>query len=234
MTILIGDYREVLSNVRPDLIFTSPPYNIGSKGLRRCGDRKNGVYDPKSYSAITDYPDSLPEEEYQRQQHEFLVWCSKRLRRRGVLVYNHKNRRRNKAMISPHVWFGNTGLTLVDEIVWDRGSTHNHDTTMQWPHTERLYVFRRSQDRHWVFDNKGDDDPFTRSDVWRISRGKRGWHNCAFPVELADAVIRKYSEPGALVCDPYAGSGTTGIAAGEANRRFIGAELMDYAELKEA
>jgi DNA modification methylase len=36
--------------------------------------------------------------------------------------------------------------------------------------------------------------------------------------------VTDFSDPGELVCDPYAGSGTTGLACGQLGRRFIGWE----------
>lgn len=45
------------------------------------------------------------------------------------------------------------------------------------------------------------------------------------PLTLMRAVIRDYTRPGDLVCDPCAGLGTTGIAAVGQGRRFIGSEL---------
>lgn len=39
------------------------------------------------------------------------------------------------------------------------------------------------------------------------------------------AIIRDYTRPGDLVCDPCAGSGTTLIAAAIEGRRAIGAEM---------
>ena len=42
------------------------------------------------------------------------------------------------------------------------------------------------------------------------------------PVPLLRWLIETYSSPGDLVCDPYAGSGSTGIAAESCGRRFIG------------
>ena len=35
-------------------------------------------------------------------------------------------------------------LQLMEEIIWDRGSTHNHANRLFWPQTERLYVFRKA------------------------------------------------------------------------------------------
>lgn len=44
------------------------------------------------------------------------------------------------------------------------------------------------------------------------------------PLSLMRAAVRDYSDPSDLVCDPFAGYGTTGIAAAQMGRRFVGAE----------
>jgi site-specific DNA-methyltransferase (adenine-specific) len=44
------------------------------------------------------------------------------------------------------------------------------------------------------------------------------------PLWLMERLLRDYTKPGDLVCDPYAGSGTTGIACIKMGRRFIGWE----------
>ena len=45
------------------------------------------------------------------------------------------------------------------------------------------------------------------------------------PVPLMQEIIRDYSRPGDLIVDPYAGSGTTLLAAAIEGRREIGAEM---------
>jgi hypothetical protein len=39
------------------------------------------------------------------------------------------------------------------------------------------------------------------------------------------ALVRDYSRPGDLVCDPCAGAGTTLVAAKMSGRRFIGSDI---------
>jgi len=46
------------------------------------------------------------------------------------------------------------------------------------------------------------------------------------PLWLMQAIVRDYSRPGDLVCDPFVGSGTTAVAALSEGRRFIGAEAI--------
>lgn len=50
-----------------------------------------------------------------------------------------------------------------------------------------------------------------------ITGGKPRW--------LMDAIVGDYSRPGDLICDPYAGSGTTLLSATALGRRAVGAEL---------
>lgn len=50
-------------------------------------------------------------------------------------------------------------------------------------------------------------------------------HNAQKPLALCDYFVRTYSNAGDLVLDNCMGSGTTGVAALQAGRRFIGIEL---------
>ena len=68
------------------------------------------------------------------------------------------------------------------------------------------------------------------SDIWDIPNVKakhveKTEHPCQFPVAIPSRLIKALTYPGALVLDPFMGSGTTGVAALLENRRFVGAEL---------
>ena len=57
----------------------------------------------------------------------------------------------------------------------------------------------------------------------------------AKPAQLAAALVRDYSEPGDLVCDPCAGGAALLLAALEAGRRAIGSEVdLDAARVANA
>ena len=57
-------------------------------------------------------------------------------------------------------------------------------------------------------------------------------HPATFPQKLAEFFIKIYSNENDLVCDPFMGSGTTGLATNELNRLFLGIELKEeYIEL---
>lgn len=50
-------------------------------------------------------------------------------------------------------------------------------------------------------------------------------HPCPVPVELMERIIKLTTNEGDLVIDPFAGSGTTGVACVNTNRRFVGFEI---------
>jgi DNA modification methylase len=72
------------------------------------------------------------------------------------------------------------------------------------------------------------------------NRAAEGEHYASFPVQLIDPWIRILSRPGSLVLDPFAGTGTTGVAAMANGRKFFGIDVnagyLETAErrLKEA
>jgi site-specific DNA-methyltransferase (adenine-specific) len=72
------------------------------------------------------------------------------------------------------------------------------------------------------------DWPRLVSNVWRIQPERRsGGHPAPYPVELAERCIRLSTWPGELVVDPFAGSGSTLIAARRLGRRAVGVELSE-------
>src|SRR6185503_2054996 len=51
-------------------------------------------------------------------------------------------------------------------------------------------------------------------------------HPCQFPVALPRRLIRALSSPGAVILDPYLGSGTSAVAALLEKRSFIGCDVQ--------
>jgi len=73
------------------------------------------------------------------------------------------------------------------------------------------------------------------SDTWYLSRlcgtfkEREQWHPCQLPEALLDRIILTSSNPGDLVFDPFAGSGTTLAVANRLKRDWLGCELSaDY------
>ena len=58
-------------------------------------------------------------------------------------------------------------------------------------------------------------------------KNKEVKHYTVKPVILMEHLIKLFSPDGAIICDPFLGSGSTAIACINTNRKFIGCELND-------
>ena len=93
-------------------------------------------------------------------------------------------------------------------------------------------------DDTWIIRSKEDGEFFREdSDTWLISRicgtfKERTEHPCQMPEKILERIIRVSSNQGDTVLDPFAGSGTTLVAAKKLKRNFIGIELSEkYIEI---
>ena len=69
-----------------------------------------------------------------------------------------------------------------------------------------------------------------RHNVWDVvpcKSPKERLHPAPFPEKLATDHILSWSDPGSVVFDPFAGSGTTGVACIKTGRHFIGFEICE-------
>ena len=92
--------------------------------------------------------------------------------------------------------------------------------------------------RHDQANSKTARKPFLRpelgfrSNVWTVAKSPaaedaiaKDGHPAIFPLRLAKDHVASWSNPGDVVLDPFAGSGTTMKAAKELRRHFIGIEI---------
>src|SRR3954453_12324995 len=101
-------------------------------------------------------------------------------------------------------------------LVWDRGTAVNG---YSWRYRCQYIMFAQMHDAPAV--RTGDSDLLVYRSVPVSSRV----HPAEKPADLLRALIEKSSQPGDLVLDCFAGSGSTGRAALETGRRFLGFEL---------
>ena len=210
MKLINDDCLKVLPTLEEssvDLIITSPPYNLGNN--HHTGNKQHKAYN-----------DNLPETEYQEQQLQFLNECFKLLKETGSLIYNHKNRIRKGRQLSPYEWIFKSNFVVKQEIVWVNRS-QNFDKMRFYPFTERLYWLTKKPETK-LFNAINHYDVFDWKE-WKPV-GTKGNHTRAFPEKMVEDILKCF--PNAeVVLDPYMGSGTTGVAAKNLNREFIGIEL---------
>ena len=97
-------------------------------------------------------------------------------------------------------------------VIWAKHTFTLGRADYQRQYEPILYGWPEGAERHWC----GDRD---QSDVWQIKKPQRNdLHPTMKPVELVERAIRNSSRPGQVVLDPFAGSGTTLIAAEKTGR----------------
>ena len=193
-----------------DLIITSPPYNLGKS--HHTGNNRF-----KSYS---EYNDDMPEELYQQWQKEILNECFRLLGPNGSLIYNHKNRIRNGAQITPYEWILKTKFTVKQELVWFNRS-QNFDKIRFYPMTERLYWLAKTP-KTKLFNAINHHDVFDTKD-WKPEGTSKEFKR-AYPEKMVEDLIKCFPTAN-VICDPFSGSGTTCTVAKRLGKQYIGFEL---------
>jgi site-specific DNA-methyltransferase (adenine-specific) len=84
----------------------------------------------------------------------------------------------------------------------------------------------RARDEFILFFEKGKRrlNDLGIADIITVPR-IRGGYPAEKPAEIADVLIRQSSRQGEVVCDPFMGSGSVGIAALRLGRRFLGNDV---------
>ena len=113
-------------------------------------------------------------------------------------------------------WRG-AGFRVVGHIVWPK-SYHSGARYLQYTH-EQAYVLAKGRP-------SVPDKPIPDVQPWAYS-GNRA-HPTEKAVSVLAPLVRAFSQPGDLVCDPFSGSGSTAVAAALSGRRYLGIELEEH------
>jgi len=226
-TLIQGDALTELRKLPEDTFdvgVTSPPYN---KGERHKGWLVKNVV----YEGVRDIKD---EKEYQDEQVEVLNELFRVTKPGGSFFYNHKIRWECGRMIHPYSWVSRSRWVVRQEIIWNRRIAANIRGWRFWQVEERIY---------WLFKPKGDDliGPELASrhalltSVWEMRPETDNPHPAPFPIELPIRCIYSILDGGyGAVIDPYAGSGTTLVAAELMGLPWLGIEISpEYIEMAE-
>lgn len=125
------------------------------------------------------------------------------------------------------------GWWIRSEVIWVKPNAHP-ESVRDRPTLDHETVFLISKNQDYYYDIDAIRGPNGRRlrTTWSIptdpqkqtySNGTN--HPAVMPIELAQRCLMITSRPGDLVLDPYAGSGTTLLAARSLSRMWIGIEL---------
>lgn len=234
------------SNIKFDLIITSPPYNIGKE-----------------------YESRKSIEEYLEEQENVISKMIESLSDEGSICWQVGNyvNKKTKEIYPLDIFYYNIfkkhDLVLRNRIVWHFGhglhaSTRfsgRYETILWFTKNTDKYIFNlddvriRSKypgKRHYKGPNKGklSGNPKGKnpSDVWEIvlqdwekeiweipnvnaNHREKTEHPCQYPIELVERCVLALSNEGGWILDPFAGVGSTLLAAYKNNRNAVGIEI---------
>lgn len=222
VTLYHGDCLATMRDLAPDsfdLVFTSPPYNLGvttGGGFAAAGKKVGAWSGGALANGYGDHDDAMPFAEYAAWQGEVLRECWRLIKPTGAIYYQHKPRVQAGVLQTP--------LSLIPAeipvrqiVIWHRGSGMNFAPTHYVPSHEWIVILAGAEFR---LKNKGASG---HTDVWRIPPVTGNPHPAPFPQLLVDKAIE--STGAQSILDPFAGSGTTLRAAKDAGINGVGIEL---------
>lgn len=231
MTILTGDCLDVLPTLdreSVDLIVTDPPYNIGiDYGRGASADRRD---------------------DYDVWCGRWINWCYRALKPTGSLWII--SGQEHGADIDLAI--RRAGMEMRNRITWHE--TFGVYCQKKFGRTSRPIYYAVKDAKRFTFNREAVTVPSDRQakygdrraapggkimgDVWQINRvcGTFCERVKGVPTQLPEVLVRRIvgvsSNPGDVVLDPFAGSGTVPAVAQAMGRQAIGIELNpEYAEI---
>jgi len=212
------------------LIITSPPYNNSKE-----------------------YDEDLSLEEYLKLITDVMVEAHRILIRGGRICINIANIGR-KPYIPLSTYIDQImikiGFLPRGQIIWDKSASAGPSTAWgSWQSAsnpilrdihEYILVYSKGEfGRKNSRSNKDDSiskDAFLENtkSIWKFptASARKVGHPAPFPIELPKRLIELYSFENDIILDPFAGSGTTAIAAKTTNRNYIMIDInSDYCKL---
>lgn len=112
------------------------------------------------------------------------------------------------------------GLHVQSQIIWSKNVFAMGQADYQWKHEPCWYAFFKGEKHRWF----GDRDKTTVWDVKRLATSAY-LHPMQKPVDLYEIPMQHHTRPGAIVAEPFSGSGTQIIAAQNLGRVCYAMEL---------
>jgi site-specific DNA-methyltransferase (adenine-specific) len=224
------DLMKIMPPASVDMIFADPPYRLSNGGVTvKNGHRASvnkGAWD-RSMGFETD--------------HRFNVGWLREARRilkpDGTIWVTGTHH----IIFSLGFALQTMNFKLINQITWEKPDPPPNvlHTAFTHAHETLLWARRGKGARHtFNYDLINSNDQNAQvSSVWRIpsvpmSEKSQGRHPTQKPLRLIRRAVVASTGEGELVFDPFCGSGTTGVAAKELDRFFVGAEMEEeFAEL---
>ena len=211
-----GNCLEVMDNIEDksiDLLVTDPPY-LHAKSGSNCKRVNRGVYDKNN--EIKAKLSNFNEE----QIFSFLEKVKKKMRKMNAYIFCSRLQ-----IISYLKWVDRYKKYKYDLLIWDKCKSGliGHKAFA----TNVEYIIRIFENGCGLKEVKKDGKLISEyyQKIQRIKPIRDKLHPAEKPEELLKRLILLSSNIDDVILDPFMGSGSTGVACVNTNRKFIGVEL---------
>lgn len=191
-----------------DAIITDPPYNISRDNNFKTMGRAGidfGEWD-KDFD-LTNWIKS----------------CESLLKKGGnIVIFNDW---KNMTHITKSL--EENGFEIKDLIRWKKTNAMPRNRDRRFITDYEVAVWAVKKGGKWTFNRLSDtyEIPEIRGGLTPKSEKLNGGHPTQKPVYVMEWLLKRLTKENDLVLDPFMGSGSTGVACLNTNRRFIGIEL---------
>lgn len=223
-------FNYLMQDKTADLIFTDPPYNVDYKGDGKKTSKKI-LNDNQSKEAFRIFLEKSFNLITKHSSDEASFYC----------CYASKNHIDFEGAVNVAGW------EVRNQIIWVKTLASMGWGNYRWKHEPILYSAKKngsanfygSRDQYTEWSETLTDEALLKkmksliekeerdgsSTIWRIKRDANYDHPTQKPVQISRLAILNSSKTGDIVLDPFAGSGSTLIAAEESGRICYAMEL---------
>ncbi len=232
-----GDCNKVLKNIDDksiDVIFADPPYFLSSGGIS-CHSGKQVSVNKGQWDGV------LSPEEKLKFNRKWLKECRRVLKDNGTIWISGTFHN----IYSIGVALELEGYSIINNITWQKPNPSPNLACRCFTNSTETILWARKIDekgkkgKHYfnyqlMKEINGDKQ---MKDVWLLNLPKKnekthGKHPTQKPLSVLERILLASTKEGDLVLDPFNGSGTTGIACMNLNRKYIGIdESKEYLDL---
>ena len=213
---------EVLNQIQDksiDIVFTSPPYNLGKSNYFGKWYNLNTTNTGAKYKGN---PEVDNKDNYAQWLVEFVI---KWLKKAEYVFLNLQSLSSNKKDIHTMLYLLND--YYCDKLIWNK--------EMGIPHGKNSKVMTATFEEIFIFSKKGNKRVGTKEWFGNVNnhftmKGNRHnpdakLHSALFPIELPTYIFKTFVKEGGVVADPFMGLGTSGRAANNLGLDYVGVEL---------
>ena len=209
--LMFGDCLERMKEIPDgsvDLILTDPPYNIARENNFHTMGRTGidfGEWD-KGFDLFS-YMNLIPSV------------CS---RNANIVIFNDWKNLGDIARYAESL-----GLVVKDMIRWEKTNPMPRNRDLRFITDYDCAVWLTMPKAKWTFNRQSETYDRCKFTGSIVSGKEKTPHTTQKPVWLMEELLKTLSNKGDVVLDMFMGSGSTGVAALNTNRKFIGVEMNE-------